>query len=257
MTAVDLEGVNQQLAGRPAEQVLEWAVSRFGDRVALACSFGAEDVVLADMLARAGLRARVFAIDTGRLHEATYEVMDRIRERYELALEVYFPQREAVERLEQEEGFHSFRRSLEARHACCAVRKVEPLSRALSGLDAWITGLRREQNVTRAEIRLAEEDRGHGGMVKVSPLAEWTDQQVWDYIRQHDVPYNLLHDRGFPSIGCEPCTRAVRPGEHPRAGRWWWESPEQKECGLHALQARLASDAATGSASSGGRSADG
>jgi len=229
----DLDTANQQLAGRPPTEVLGWALNAFDDRVALASSFGAEDVVLVDMLAHLGSRPRVFAIDTGRLHEATYEVMDRIRERYNLAIEVYCPRGEAVERLEREEGFHSFRRSLEARHACCAVRKVEPLARALCGLDAWITGLRREQNITRAELGLVEEDHAHGGIVKLNPLAKWTRDQVWEYIRAHRVPYNRLHDEGYPSIGCAPCTRAIAAGEHPRAGRWWWESPEHKECGLH------------------------
>lgn len=233
MPQLDLDTVNGQLAGRPTEEMLGWALDTFGDRVALASSFGAEDVVLIDMLAQLNPPPPVFAIDTGRLHEATYEVMDRVRERYGLAIEVYFPRGEAVECLEREEGFYSFRRSLEARHACCAIRKVEPLKRALSGLDAWITGLRREQNITRAELGLVEEDRAHGGIVKINPLVNWTNDQVWDYIRRHEVPYNRLHDEGYPSIGCEPCTRAVKPGEHPRAGRWWWESPENKECGLH------------------------
>jgi len=257
MPPLNLDTANQQLAGRPADEIVGWGLGTFGDRVALASSFGAEDVVLVDMLVRLGSRPRVFAIDTGRLHEATYEVMDRIRERYNLAIEVYFPRSEAVERLEREKGLYSFRRSLEARHVCCAIRKVEPLKRALSELDAWITGLRREQSVTRTEVRIVDRDEAHGGIVKINPLAEWTEQQVWHYIRQHDVPYNRLHDEGFPSIGCEPCTRAVKPGEHPRAGRWWWESPEHKECGLHALQARLTGDIQTVSVSPGGSPADG
>lgn len=233
MPQLDFDAINRQLAGRPAEEMLDWALDTFGDRIALASSFGAEDVVLVDMLARLSAHPRIFAIDTGRLHEATYEVMDRIRERYGLSIESYFPQTEAVEQLAREEGFYSFRRSLEARHACCMVRKVEPLKRALNGIDAWFTGLRREQSVTRAEVRIVARDEAHGGIVKINPLADWTEQQVWDYLRQHEVPYNRLHDEGFPSIGCEPCTRAVKPGEHPRAGRWWWESPEHKECGLH------------------------
>jgi len=231
--SVNLDVATRELAGRSAEEILKWAADAFGDRVALACSFGAEDVVLVDMLARVADGPRIFALDTGRLHEATYEVMERVRERYGLPIEAYYPQCEAVERLEREHGFYSFRKSLEARHACCQVRKVEPLERALAGLDAWITGLRREQSVTRVEMAVAEGDDSHGCLLKLNPLIEWTSEQVWDYIRRHDVPYNRLHDEGFPSIGCEPCTRAVAPGEHPRAGRWWWETPEQKECGLH------------------------
>lgn len=233
MTEARLQTASEGLQGRSPEQVLEWATETFGGAVALASSFGAEDVVLIDMLARVTDRPRVFAIDTGRLHEATYEVMERVRERYGLPIVVYYPQREAVEKLEREEGFYSFRASLEARHECCGIRKVEPLNRALGELEAWITGLRREQSVTRTDVRTVERDQAHGGIAKLNPLVEWTDDDVWDYIRRHEVPYNRLHDEGFPSIGCAPCTRAVAPGEHPRAGRWWWESPEHKECGLH------------------------
>jgi phosphoadenosine phosphosulfate reductase len=228
-----VESLRDVVAGRRTEEALRAALAAFGDRVALACSFSAEDVVLADMLAQVSPRARVFAIDTGRLHEATYEAMERVRERYGLAIEVHFPERAAVERLEREHGFFSFKRSLEDRHACCQVRKVEPLQRALSGLRAWITGLRREQSVTRAQLEVVERDDAHGGIVKLNPLADWSDEQVWEYIHRRRVPYNHLHDEGYPSIGCEPCTRPVRPGEHPRAGRWWWERPEHKECGLH------------------------
>lgn len=233
MTATSVEEAARSLAGRPAEETLRWAVAEFGDQMALASSFGAEDVVLIDLLCRVTDRPRVFAIDTGRLPEATYEVIDRLRARYQLSLEVYFPDRGLVEQLVTEHGFHSFRDSLEARHACCYARKVEPLSRALSRLNAWITGLRREQSVTRTSAAAVEVDHVHDGIVKVNPLADWTALQVWEHIRRHDVPYNSLHDEGFPSIGCAPCTRAVSPGEHPRAGRWWWEAPEQKECGLH------------------------
>ncbi len=237
MEQVTLESAIEQFDGAGPEQVAEWAVKTFGDRVALASSFGAEDVVLVDMLARVAQKPRIFAIDTGRLHEAVYEIMERVRERYGVDIEVYYPQREAVERLEGQHGFYSFRESLEARHECCGIRKVEPLQRALSDLEAWITGLRKDQSVTRTEVPLAERDDAHGGIIKVNPLADWTNEQVWEYIRQHDIPYNRLHDEGFPSIGCEPCTRAVAPGEHPRAGRWWWEAPEQKECGLHVAKA--------------------
>ncbi len=235
MGKVGLRNVRERLTGGSPQEVLTWALHTFGDAIALASSFGAEDVVLVDMLAGLTPRPRVFAIDTGRLPEATYEVMDRVRERYGLAIAIYFPEAAAVERLETESGFYSFRKSLDARHACCQVRKVEPLQRALSKLDAWITGLRREQSVTRTEIAVVGEDLANGGIAKINPLVEWSNEQVWTYIREHDVPYNRLHDEGYPSIGCEPCTRAIAPGEHPRAGRWWWESPEQKECGLHRL----------------------
>ncbi len=233
MIELAVEQVAPELEGRSTEEVLKWAVDTFGDRVALACSFGAEDVVLVDLLSKVTDRPRVFAIDTGRLHGETYEVAERLRERYGLSIEAYYPQREAVETLEREQGFYSFRQSLEARHACCHIRKVEPLNRALGQLDAWITGLRREQSVTRTAVQVLERDEAHGGIAKLNPLVDWTNDQVWAHIKEHQVPYNRLHDQGYPSIGCEPCTRAIQAGEHPRAGRWWWESPEQKECGLH------------------------
>jgi phosphoadenosine phosphosulfate reductase len=232
--AVDFEkGVNIDFAGASPEEVLSWALQTFGDKVALASSFGAEDVVLIDMLCRLAPAPRIFAIDTGRLPEATYEVMDGIRERYGAQIEVYFPIGEAVERLERESGCYSFRTSLEARHRCCGIRKVEPLERALSKLEAWITGLRKEQSATRTEVAFVERDDAHRGIAKINPLANWTHEQVWDYIERNNVPYNRLHKEGYPSIGCAPCTRAITPGEHIRAGRWWWESPEHKECGLH------------------------
>lgn len=223
----------QEWEGRSAEELLVFALETFHPRIALASSFGAEDVVLLDMLVRIRPDARVFTLDTGRLHPETYAVMERCRECYGISLEVYFPQTEAVERLEREKGFFSFRESVEWRKECCAIRKVEPLRRALSTLDAWITGLRREQAVTRTQIQKIEWDLANGGIIKFNPLADWTVDQVWGYIRQYKVPYNALHDRGFPSIGCEPCTRAIKPGEDLRAGRWWWERPEHKECGLH------------------------
>lgn len=232
LSAEEIRGLNQRFRGRPAEEIIRWAAETFAPEIKLASSFGAEDVVLVDLVSKVAPQVKVFTLDTGRLHEETYEVMERVRTRYHIQIESWFPDREAVERLEREKGFYSFRESVENRRECCAIRKVEPLRRALAGLRAWMTGLRREQAVTRAGVEVVEWDEAHG-LVKVNPLAEWTNQQVWDYIRAHNVPYNLLHDRGFPSIGCAPCTRAVKPGEDIRAGRWWWESPEHKECGLH------------------------
>jgi len=215
------------------QAILQWALERWHPRVALACSFGAEDVVLVDMLAALRPDARVFMLDTARLHDEVYDVAERIRKRYGLTIEIYFPDAEAVEALARESGFYSFRDSIEARKQCCRVRKIEPLRRALSGLDAWITGLRREQSTTRTAVGKVELDQANGGIAKLNPLADWSEQQVWAYIAEHEVPYNALHDRGFPSIGCAPCTRAIAPGEDVRAGRWWWELPELKECGLH------------------------
>jgi phosphoadenosine phosphosulfate reductase len=228
LSAEDLAAKESLSAG----ELLRWAASAYHPNIALASSFGAEDVVLIDLLA--GIApVRVFTLDTGRLNQETYDLMDRIRRRYGVSVEVYCPQAGAVERIAREKGMNFFRESVEGRKLCCAVRKVEPLGRALSGLDAWITGLRREQAVTRREIRKVEKDDDHGGILKLNPLAEWTHEQVWEYIRGRQIPYNLLHDHGYPSIGCAPCTRAVLAGEDVRAGRWWWESPEHKECGLH------------------------
>ena len=234
-TALSPEKVNElnkQLTGKSAEEIVRWAADTFGSQIAFASSFGAEDVALIDIVSRVAPELRMFTLDTGRLHDETYDVMERVRHRYELPILSYFPDREAVEKLEREKGYYSFRESIENRKECCGIRKVVPLKRALSGLRAWMTGLRREQSVTRTEMQALEWDEGNG-IAKVNPLIDWTEQQVWDYIKANNVPYNALHDNGFPSIGCAPCTRAVKPGEDVRAGRWWWENPENKECGLH------------------------
>jgi phosphoadenosine phosphosulfate reductase len=217
-----------------AEDVMRWALQSYHPHIAIASSFSMEDVVLIDMAVRLEPSARVFALDTGRLNEETYEAAEAVRRRLGVRIEWYFPRREAVELLEREKGLHSFRESIDARHECCAIRKVEPLSRALSGLKAWTTGMRREQSVTRAAVQRVETDGAHGGITKVSPLADWTTSEVESYVKERDLPVNRLYQWGYPSIGCAPCTRAVEPGEHPRAGRWWWELPEHKECGLHA-----------------------
>ncbi|GIV17603.1 MAG: phosphoadenosine phosphosulfate reductase [Armatimonadota bacterium] len=230
---LDVQQLNAQYEILPPQALLQWAVEQFGNRVALACSFGAEDVVLVDMLVKITPQPRIFVLDTGRLHQETYDVMERCRQRYRIEFEVYFPQTALVEQLLRTKGANSFYLSVENRKECCHIRKVEPLGRALQGLQAWITGLRRQQAVTRAGLPKIEVDDAHGGILKLNPLVDWSEQQVWDYIHTHNVPYNVLHDRGFPSIGCAPCTRAIQPGEDIRAGRWWWETPEQKECGLH------------------------
>ena len=229
----EAERIAQTLEAQSAEQVLRWGVESFYPKIALASSFGAEDVVVIDLLSRIKPQVKIFTLDTGRLPEDTYELMDRIRDRYGLEIMSFFPDREAVEKLEREKGFYSFRQSIENRKECCAIRKVEPLNRALAGLEAWITGLRREQAFTRTHLAKVEADAMHGGMAKLNPLSDWTTAQVWDYIYERDLPYNKLHDKNYPSIGCAPCTRAIRPGEDIRAGRWWWELPDQKECGLH------------------------
>ena len=232
-TESEIAKVAQELDGKEALATLRWGVENFFPKIGFASSFGAEDVVVIDLIARVKKELTIFTLDTGRLNEETYEVMDRIREKYGVQIISYFPSSQAVEKLEREKGFYSFRQSIENRKECCGIRKVEPLNRALSTLDAWITGLRREQAVTRTKLPKVELDTAHRGMVKLNPIADWTTDQVWKYIRDNKVPYNKLHDLNFPSIGCSPCTRAVKPGEDIRAGRWWWETPEQKECGLH------------------------
>ena len=217
-----------------AREVLAWALKEYHPRIAFASSFGAEDVVVIDLLAELSPEARIFTLDTGRLPAETYTLMEAIRDRYGVSIEVYSPRAEDVQAMVRERGVNLFYKSVENRKLCCGVRKVEPLGRALEGLDAWITGLRRDQAVTRTEVGKVEVDSDRGGIIKINPIADWTWDQVWAYIRGRGLPYNALHDRGYPSIGCAPCTRAVEPGEDLRAGRWWWErDPAAKECGLH------------------------
>jgi phosphoadenosine phosphosulfate reductase len=199
---------------------------------ALASGFGAEGMVLIDVVSRLGLPIRVFTLDTGRLPQETYELMARVRDRYGIAVETYFPETESVERFVREHGPNAFYESRENRRRCCAIRKTEPLQRALAGASAWVTGLRRGQGVTRRDVEIEEFDDVHG-LLKFNPLAQWSDDDVWTYLRSRSVPWNALHDRGYPSIGCAPCTRAVETGEDARAGRWWWEQPQHRECGLH------------------------
>jgi phosphoadenosine phosphosulfate reductase len=217
-----------------AQEVLALALRTLGrDRLAIASSFGAEDVVLIDMLASLEARPRIFTLDTGRLPQETYDLMDQVRRRYAIEIEVYFPDTERVEAMVRTGGLNLFYESIEGRTTCCHVRKVEPLGRALTTLDGWVTGLRRDQIATRVETAKVAPDPGHPGIWKIAPLADWDSERVWAYIREHDLPYNALHDRGYPSIGCAPCTRAIEPGEDERAGRWWWERPEERECGIH------------------------
>lgn len=224
--AVGLEHVD-------AAELLHAVEAQLGARAAVATSFGAEDVVLLDLVARHAPSLRVFTLDTGRLHPQTYEVMEAVRARLGLRIETFFPDATAVEQLTRDKGFFSMRNSLEERKECCAVRKVEPLRRALAGSAAWVTGLRATQSVTRVDARAVEWDAVHG-ILKFNPLRAWSRDEVWAHIRAQRLPYNALHDVGFVSIGCAPCTRAIKPYEEERAGRWWWEDPEHKECGLHA-----------------------
>ena len=214
-----------------AIDLLRQAVTEFAP-VALANSLSAEDMVLTDLICQAGLDIENFSLDTGRLPPETYDLMARLRTHYDLPLIVYYPRHEALENYVRHHGINAFYDSVELRRACCQVRKVEPLQRALTGKRAWITGMRAQQSATREGLPVQTFDTDHG-LEKFNPLADWSEREVWAYIRQHDVPYNALHDRHYASIGCAPCTRAITVGEDVRAGRWWWESPETKECGLH------------------------
>ncbi|OEU61005.1 MAG: phosphoadenosine phosphosulfate reductase [Desulfuromonadales bacterium C00003094] len=232
-TSQQIVTVPQLASDAGSEQILAAGLAAATGPVSLACSFSVEDVVLIDILHKVAPEVRVFALDTGRLNEETYEVAEALRERYALAIDWYFPERQAVEQLEREKGLFSFRANLDNRHECCRVRKVEPLGRALAGKGGWITGLRRAQSVTRTGLAAIELDQANGGLLKINPLLNWSDEQIWDYAKEHCLPVNRLHRQGYPSIGCAPCTRPIREGEHPRAGRWWWENPENKECGLH------------------------
>jgi phosphoadenosine phosphosulfate reductase len=217
------------------QQILMDAVSRFDPR-SIAVSFsGAEDIVLVDMVCQLGLQVDVFSLDTGRLHPETYRYLETVRTHYDIAIEMLMPEPNAVQALVREKGLFSFYE--DGHNECCAVRKIEPLRRKLATLDAWITGQRKDQSVTRTNVPHEQEDQAfttnERALIKFNPLADWSSAQVWSYIREHNVPVNALHEKGFVSIGCEPCTRPVGPHEHERAGRWWWEEATQKECGLH------------------------
>lgn len=212
--------------------VLQQAVRDYAP-VCFANSLGAEDMVLTDLIAKHQLDISMFSLDTGRLPKETYDLMQTVREHYAVPLKIYFPNSDLVEKYVAQHGVNGFYDSVELRKACCHMRKVEPLKRALRGYYGWVTGMRRDQSVTRSNLGISFFDREHD-MQKFNPLLHWTDKEVWRYIRENNVPYNKLHDHFYPSIGCAPCTRAVTPGEDSRAGRWWWESPANKECGLHA-----------------------
>jgi phosphoadenosine phosphosulfate reductase len=229
----DIENIAKEMEGKSAQEILKWALDNYHPRIAFASSFGAEDVVIIDMLTNIRKDVTMFTLDTGRLNQETYDVIDKVRERYGIEIKIYFPDQTEVEDMVRKYGMNLFYKSIEYRKLCCEIRKVKPLKRALSNLDAWITGLRREQTDTRSNIMKVEIDSAHNNIIKINPLADWTWDMVWSYIKTNNVPYNSLHDKGYPSIGCEPCTRAIKPGEPFRAGRWWWEENSHKECGLH------------------------
>lgn len=216
-----------------AQDVVRWTLERWHPRAALCTAFQAEGMVILDMARRLRPDLRVITLDTGRLPAETYDFIDTVRDRYGIEVEVFYPDARRLEAMVRGGGPNLFRGSVEGRRRCCRVRKVEVLGRALSGLDAWMTGLRRDQTSSRADTRKVDVDPRHGGILKVCPLADWSHERVWSYIEEHDVPVHPLYEQGYTSIGCAPCTRATREGEDPRAGRWWWEDGAVKECGIH------------------------
>jgi phosphoadenosine phosphosulfate reductase len=230
-TLTDTLKANVQAKTGAALAVLKNAQQMF-QTIAFANSFGAEDMVLTDIILKNKLNIEVFSLDTGRLPAETYDLMGATEKHYNTKLNVYFPQAKTVEFYVKNHGINAFYESVELRKKCCHMRKVEPLQRALNGKKAWVTGMRAEQATTRANLPVQEYDESNK-LEKFNPLSEWTEQEVWAYIRLHEVPYNALHDQFYPSIGCAPCTRAIAVGEDVRAGRWWWENADSKECGLH------------------------
>ena len=230
----EIRRIANELESKPAPEILKWGFKKYGDKMVLASSFGAEDVVLIDMMCNINRNlTRVFTLDTGRLNQETYDLIDKIRKKYDIKVDVYFPNASDIEEMVANKGMNLMYESVENRKLCCNLRKIEPLKRALKQFDCWITGLRREQSTTRNKILKIEVDTLNNNITKLNPLADWTNDEIWKYIRKNKVPYNELHDLGYPSIGCEPCTRAIKEGEDPRAGRWWWENDTHKECGLH------------------------
>ncbi|NDP20977.1 MAG: phosphoadenylyl-sulfate reductase [Paludibacter sp.] len=227
-----IEALNEEFEGKSPEEILTYFLNEFKGKIALSSSLSIEDQVLTDLIVRIDKDARIFTLDTGRLFPETYSLIDKTNNKYDIAIEVFFPESSKVEKMVKTNGINLFYDSIEKRKQCCQVRKLEPLKRAFQGLEVWICGLRQEQSITRMGAKTVEWDEANG-IIKINPLVHWLEKEVWEYIKTNKVPYNELHDKGFPSIGCQPCTRAVKLGEDLRAGRWWWEDPEHKECGLH------------------------
>lgn len=233
MDRLDLAALNSDYKDKSPEDIIKFAVDTLGaDKIILASSLSIEDQVLTHLLLKVDPKARIFFIDTGRNFQKTYDLMDETMQRYRFNYEVYAPESNDLETAVSQYGPNFFYESIELRKKCCEIRKVKPLNRVLSTVDGWICGLRRDQSLTRQDIEIFEWDNSHS-IYKINPLAFWTEEAVWDYIKKHNVPYSSLYNNGFRSIGCQPCTRAVQLGEDVRSGRWWWEDPDKKECGLH------------------------
>ena len=227
-----ITALNQKLAGTDAIGLLSFFLAEYKGKIALSSSMGLEDQVLTEMVCSIDKNVKIFTLDTGRLFPETYDLIHRTNQKYNIQTQVYFPDAAQVEGMVHSKGINLFYNSVEDRKTCCRIRKIEPLKRAFAGLEVWICGLRRDQSVTRAKMLPIEWDENNG-LIKLNPLIDWSEEQVKSYIKAHKIPYNPLHDKDFPSIGCQPCTRAIFPGEDLRAGRWWWENPDTKECGLH------------------------
>lgn len=228
----EVSEINQKFKGSAPEDILSWAVDNFRGKIAFSTSLGAEDQVLTHMLAGLDKPVKIFTLDTGRLFQETYDLLDITQKKYRLPIDIYFPDASFVEKMVHEKGVNLFYENIENRRLCCRIRKIDPLTRALEGMAVWITGIRKEQSVTRAGTTLAEWDPEFN-IMKINPLIHWTSDMVWQFIRDRKIPVNELHAKGYPSIGCLPCTRAVLDGEDVRSGRWWWEISHFKECGLH------------------------
>ncbi len=229
---MEITELNEKVKNLSAPEIVKYFLQTYEGKTVFSSSFGVEDQVLTHMILTQDKDANIFTLDTGRLHPQTYDVMDSTNTKYGVKIDVYFPNTNNIEELYKSQGINGFYESVENRTTCCAVRKIEPLQRALRGYDVWITGLRASQSITRKDMQVVEYDELNR-VIKVNPLLYWSLEDVWDFVKQNMVPYNALHDMGFPSIGCAPCTRAVETGEDIRSGRWWWENPEHKECGLH------------------------
>lgn len=224
--------LNQEVEHMSLGEVLGFCSEQFKDTLSFATSMGAEDQVITHTLSLQALPVDVFTLDTGRMFAETYDLIDKTQARYNIKIRIMFPDAAEIEKMVNEKGINLFYKSIENRKLCCGLRKIKPLKRALAGKQAWITGLRREQSTTRTDLKMVEWDESFG-LIKINPLLEWSERELWDYIKENNIPYNSLHDQKFPSIGCQPCTRAVLPGEDIRSGRWWWENPQTRECGLH------------------------
>jgi phosphoadenosine phosphosulfate reductase len=224
--------LNQQLKDLPVADMLRFFILNYRDKLGFSTSLGAEDQVITQIIAGIDPGIYMFTLDTGRMFPETYDLLDATQKRYNVHIKAFFPEQKAVEKMVNGKGINLFYESIENRKLCCNIRKIEPLTRALENIDFWISGLRREQSVTREDLSLIGWDNLNH-KIKINPLIDWKSEDLWDYIRENNIPYNPLHDQGFPSIGCQPCTRAVEAGEDIRAGRWWWENPDMKECGLH------------------------